>query len=354
LYYLCTRQTNDLNVYQKTLDGISTFSFDKLLQNTPYEPISSISLWLFSNFNDGAFVWHATIVVFFFLSIIHFIETVVGKNIYTPAIAFASVLPAFFGEFILNQSRQLMATSFLILCFSFMICYLRNYKASLPIINLKNLCLSIVFAIVAFLCHYSSIIPTIIISLYIILLSLLNSDSRGYLKKTVQILALICLGIGLYFVSNELMSILALSGSFNASLERYTNYQNSISTYTFVVESKNSQLMQLMFLTDFVILITKNCSFSKFNLTIKSSSVNLVLSIYFLGLIGYGVCYFFIYYPGLQELSRRIIYYVFTIEILAFSVSITRMKKMRHILFLTFPFITYTFIMILSSGLFRI
>ncbi len=56
LYYLGTRETNDINVYQNFLNSISTFGLDKVLESSPYEPLSTIYLWLFRNFDNGAFI----------------------------------------------------------------------------------------------------------------------------------------------------------------------------------------------------------------------------------------------------------------------------------------------------------
>ncbi|MFN7850424.1 EpsG family protein [Anabaena sp. AL09] len=346
LYYLGTRNTNDLNVYQNFLESISTFGVDKVLETTPYEPLSTISLWLFRNFDDGAFVWHGTIVVFFLLCIIHFIETAVGKNIYIPAISFVAVLPAFFGEFVLNQSRQLMAASFLILCSSFLLSYSKNIINNSDQVNWKNALFAFIFSTLAFLCHYSSLAISILISLVVILSSYSSLyDNSSPNKKPVRTLVLISLFIGSLYP----IYVISTFNFLDASISRYSNYQNAKGTYTFVVESKNAIFIQLLFCIDFIILIINNRSYSKFYNTIKQFSTNLSVILYFLGFLGYGLCYYSINSPGIQEFGRRMLYYVFVIEVLAFLVSITRIKKLSYILFLTFPFIMYTTIMICFS-----
>lgn len=347
LYYLGTRNTNDLNVYQNFLDSISTFGVGKVLETTPYEPLSTISLWLFRNFDDGAFVWHGTIVVFFLLCIIHFIETGVGKSIYIPAISFAAVLPAFFGEFVLNQSRQLMAASFLILCSSFLLSYSKNIINNSDQVNWKNALFAFIFSTFAFLCHYSSLAISILIFLVVMVILLASSlyDNSSLNKKILGTLLLISLFIGSLYLNY----VISTFNFLDASISRYLSYQNALGTYTFVVESKNAIFIQLLFCIDFIILIINNRSYSKFYNTIKQFSTNLSVILYFLGFLGYGLCYYSINSPGIQEFGRRMIYYVFVIEILAFLVSITRIKKLSYILFLTFPFIMYTTIMICSS-----
>ncbi|MBD1215078.1 MAG: EpsG family protein [Dolichospermum circinale Clear-D4] len=345
LYYLGTRNTNDLNVFQNYLESISTFGVDKVLETTPYEPLSTIYLWLFRNFDDGAFVWHGTIVVFFLLCIIHFTEAAVGKNIYIPAISFVAVLPAFFGEFVLNQSRQLMAASFLILCSSFLVSYSKNIINNSDKFNWKNALFAVIFSILAFLCHYSSLSISILIFLVVILLSYSIYHNSSSNKRTVRILVFISLFIGSLYP----VYLISTFNFFDASIAKYSNYQNALGTYTFAVESKNAIFIQLLFCIDFIILIINNRSYSKFYNTIKQFSRKLSLILYSLGFLGYGLCYYSINSPGIQEFGRRMLYYVFVIEILAFLVSITRIKKLSYILFLTFPFIMYTTIMISSS-----
>lgn len=345
LYYLGTRNTNDLNVFQNFLESISTFDVGKVLETTPYEPLSTIYLWLFRNFDDGAFVWHGTIVVFFLLSIIHFIETAVGKNIYIPAISFVAVLPAFFGEFVLNQSRQLMAASFLILCSSFLLSYSKNIINNSDQVNWKNPLFAVIFSILAFLCHYSSLSISILIFLVVILLSSSIYHNSSSNKRTVRILVFISLFIGSLYP----VYLISTFNFFDASIAKYSNYQNALGTYTFAVESKNAIFIQLLFCIDFIILIINNRSYSKFYNTIKKFSINLSVILYSLGFLGYALCYYAINSSGIQEYGRRMLYYVFVIEILAFLVSITRIKKLSYILFLTFPFIMYTTIMICSS-----
>ncbi len=243
-----------------------------------------------------------------------------------------------------------MAASFLVLCSSFLVSYSRNliiYNNSRPV-NWKNALFAILFAVLAFLCHYSSLLISVIIFIFILLLRWSLYSHGNFFKKIVQILVSISLLIGVLYILSNLVNVNPLN-SYDLALEKYSNYQNALSTFTFAVESKNAIFIQLLFCTDFIIPIIKNRSYSKFYKSIKPFSEHLAIFLYSLGFIGYGLCYYSIYSPGIQEFGRRIIYYIFTIEILAFSVSITRIRKMSYVLFLTFPFIAYTVVMIFFS-----
>jgi hypothetical protein len=351
-YYFGTRETHDINVFQSLLNSISTLSVYKTLESIQYEPISMTSLWLFKDFDNGAFIWHSSIVLLFFLSIINFVETVVGKNIWIPTISFIAVLPALFGEFILNQSRQLLSTAWIIICLSFVVIYIRNLTVQRQNLkfNWKNLVIAFIFGTLSFLSHYSSISLITLIVLFIFVLQLFISDSPTLMQKLVKITFYTILTIGFfYFVYSLSTSFSFMRLSLYETISRYSNYEYALNTYNFVFESKNVILIQVLFFFDFLMLIInrKNTTYS--NLSKELFSLNLVIFLYFIGSIGYAICYYSIHTPGLIELGRRFVYYVFTIQVLAFSVSMTQIKKFLLFIVFTSPFILYTVIMIVFS-----
>lgn len=353
-YFLGTRGTNDLINYQQLLEyTLSKISVVEIPQQVPYEFISIASLWLFREFENGAFIWHGLIVVFLFISIIFFMESLVGKKNLIPGIAFIAVLPPFFGEFILNQSRQLLATSFLIISLSFLYRNLKNLwvdysdDSNYPI-DWGSILICLFLLFLAFLCHYSSAIVSIQIIVYLSISILRIYKKR---KKGNYIIRVFSFVICLLILSICIISFLPifLASSLDQTVERYSVYQTVDDSYRTIIEGKNMLTFELYF---FILLIGVLINRNKKRTWLIDISVSLLIT----GFITYIFCIIFIITPQLTlvEFGRRYVYYGLTIQMLGFSLYTARFNKYYEFLLLSIPFIAWTFILIFTqnSGLF--
>jgi EpsG family len=337
-YWFAGRGANDLPVYQSILDSISNSSIESISQDAsqPFEILSLISLWLFRIFDKGAYLWHASIVVFLFVSIIFFIESVVGKKPLIPAISFVLVLPSLLGECIINQSRQLLATSILIICLS---CCVKRISIVTPL-------LYIFLIVCAGLSHYSSALMSITILPLIFFQFFLNTK-RLFGKIFLLIAATFLLSLSLYLAYPFILSIAAPSLDF--SMNKYSAYQSAANTYTFAVESVNARLIQCLFLFDFmrILLTNKNHSLNQSSNNTSSKIINIYL--YVIGFMIYIFSFWAVYTPEMMELGRRTLYYGLIIQALSFSISLSKLRRIKNFFLLTIPFTLYSIIMIISK-----
>jgi hypothetical protein len=347
-YWFAGRGTSDLSAYQSTLESISNSSIESVSQDASQsvEILSLISLWLFRVFDEGAYLWHASIVVFFFVSIIFFIESVVGKKPLIPGISFVLVLPSLLGEFIINQSRQLLATSILIICLSCCVKRISNLKDSNLYFDIKTPLLCIVLIVCAGLSHYSSILMSIIIFPLMFFQFFVNT--KGIFEKIFQLIATtFILSLSLYLTYPFILSIATPSLEF--SINKYSGYQASRGTYTFAVESINARLIQSIFLLDFmrILLINKDRRLNQSLNNMSSKIINIYL--YVIGFMIYIFSFWAIYTPEAMEIGRRTLYYGLVIQALSFSISLSKIREIKIFLLLTIPFTLYSIIKIIGE-----
>jgi hypothetical protein len=346
-YYFAGQGTSDLNTYQSILDSISNSSITSVSEDASqsYEILSLISLWLFRIFDRGAYLWHASIVIFLFISIIVFIESVVGKKPLIPGICFTLVLPALLGEFIINQSRQLLATTILIICLTYTIENISNLKHRITktYFDMKIELVCVVLIICAGLAHYSSvIISAIILPLIAFPLFLGTKTLSGKIFRIIlaTLLLIICL-----YLSYPLLLAMALP-SLEFSTSKYLYYKEFDSTFTFMVESLNGRLIQCLFLLDFFRLWRATIN-QKHNT--KTQSLKVRFYLYITGFIIYIFCFWAIYTPGIMDVGRRLLYYALVAQGMSFSISLSMVQKITIFLILTLPFTLYSVIMILQE-----
>lgn len=367
-YYFAGRGSNDLRVYQSILDSISKSSIDRIAEDASQslEIFSLTSLWIFRIFNDGAYLWHGVIVVFFFLSITFFLESVLGQNKNTSGIAFLVILPGLLGELVLNQSRQLLATSVLVTCTSRIILYIKNLMSIDAYPPREFLfyqyLLSIFLMGLAFFSHYSSGLISLIL-LTSIFIAYFYTDKSLARKIRYSIVVLFASILILY-----LLILIASSMDLESSLEftsnKYSSYQITQESYKFAVESINAKIIQLLFFGDWLrlfLIYKKNIyllpqhqgmllsSFEqKSYLVTNGSAVKIRMYLYMVGCLMYILCVFGIYIPDITAFAARLLYYAMTIQVMSFAISLSISKRFDTVILLTIPFSLYTVIMILQ------